>query len=151
MVVAFPGTVGAGLAAGVADLDAGHGTGGLDGLHDRHEGLRQLVRPDAGAARRDAAFGRHGGGFHDHQAGAAAGDAGVVRQMPFVGLAVHRHVLAHGRDGDAVAQGQVLELEGVKRADMDGFLSMMKMKSTSTALAQHSLRLFVNIRTMEGV
>jgi hypothetical protein len=42
-------------------------------------------------------------------------------------------------------------LKGVKRADMGGFLSMMKMRSTSAALAQHSLRLFVNLRTMEGV
>ena len=35
VIVAFPGTVGAGLAPGMGDLNARHGAGRLDGLHDR--------------------------------------------------------------------------------------------------------------------
>ncbi|MNZ87031.1 hypothetical protein D3C78_1058780 [compost metagenome] len=111
MVVALPRPVGAGLAPGVGDLDARHGAGGLDGAGDRGEGRGLLVAPQPGAGRGDAPFGGDGGGLDDHQAGAATGDAGVVVQVPVVDQAVGGAVLAHRRHGDAVAQGDVLELE----------------------------------------
>ncbi|MNT58383.1 hypothetical protein D3C72_1958120 [compost metagenome] len=120
MVVAFPWTVGAGLAARVGDLDAGHGAGCLDGFDDGHEGLRQVIVPDARAAGRDAAFGRHGRRFDDHQSRAATGHARVVRQMPVVGLAIDGHVLAHGRHGDAVAQGDAFEGIGLEEGGHGG-------------------------------
>src|SRR3989344_2162907 len=47
----------------------------------------------------------------DPRAGAAASETGVMRLVPFIGEAVHRAVLAHRRDRDAVAQGDAFELE----------------------------------------
>jgi hypothetical protein len=38
--------------------------------------------------------------------------------VPVIGESVHGAVLAHRRNGDAVAQGQAFESEGVKSADM---------------------------------
>ena len=115
VVVAFPWTVGAGLASGVGELDAGHGTRGLDGCGDGGEGLGLSVVPQPGAARGDTAFGRDRGGFDDEQAGAAARQRRVVHLVPVIDHAVDGHVLAHGRDGDAVAKAEVLEFEGLEK------------------------------------
>ncbi|MNV21953.1 hypothetical protein D3C71_1129060 [compost metagenome] len=111
VVIAFPGALGAGLAACVGDLDAGHGASGLDAGGDAAHAFDVLVVPKACAGRGDAAFGRYARGLDDHQACAAASETGVMRLVPFIGEAVHRAVLAHRRDRDTVAQGDAFELE----------------------------------------
>ena len=111
MVVAFPGVVGAGLAPCMADLDAGHGACGLDAGGNARHAVDLGVVPQAGAIGRDAALGRHARGFDDHQPRAAARHGGVVNLVPVIGETVHGAVLAHRRNGDAVAQGQAFESE----------------------------------------
>ncbi|MNC42761.1 hypothetical protein D3C75_915870 [compost metagenome] len=109
VVVTFPRAVGAGLAPGVGNLDTRHGTGGLDCLHHRHESLGVGIAPDTGATGGDAPFRCHGSGLDHQQAGTATGQAGQVHVVPVVDHAVLGHVLAHRRNGNAVAQGDVLE------------------------------------------
>ena len=74
-----------------------------------------LVGPDAEVAGGDAAFGADGGGFGDDGAGAADGAAAEVDEVPVVGEAVGGAVLAHGRDGDAVGEGEARCVSGEKR------------------------------------
>jgi hypothetical protein len=64
-----------------------------------------VVGPDAEIARGDAAFRTDGGGFSEDHACAADGAAAEVDEMPVRGVAVHRAVLAHGRDSDSVGEG----------------------------------------------
>jgi hypothetical protein len=122
MVIAFPRTVGAGLAAGVADLDAGDRACGLDTGSNVGHALDLCIVPQAGAARRDTAFGRDCGCFHDDQAGAATGNAGVVRLMPIVDEAVIGGVLAHWRHRDTVAQSDIFEGERGKQGCHEFFV-----------------------------
>ncbi|MCY1530128.1 hypothetical protein D9M68_653040 [compost metagenome] len=122
MVVALPRPVGAGLAAGVGDLDAGHRAAGLDRRGNaRHAGLLR-VAPQSGAARGDAAFGRHGSRFDDHQAGTATGQAGVMRLVPVIDHAVDGAVLAHRRDRDAVAQRDIFQFKRGKQGRHAGWV-----------------------------
>ena len=71
-----------------------------------------LVFPDAEVAWSDAAFGVDGIGFGEDEGGAADGAAAEVDEVPVVSEAVGGGVLAHGRDGDAVGEGEAAELEG---------------------------------------
>ena len=107
VVVALPGEVGAGFAAGMGDLDAGHAAGGLDRGDGGAEGIGLGVVPEAEAARGDAAFGGDARRLDDQQAGAAAREGGEVNLVPVIQDAVLGHVLAHRRDRDAVAERDV--------------------------------------------
>jgi hypothetical protein len=71
-----------------------------------------VVAPDAEIAGGDAGFGADGVGFGDDEGGAADGAAAEMDEVPVVGEAVDGGVLAHGRDGDAVGQGEAAQLEG---------------------------------------
>ena len=105
---AVPGACAGGLAARVADLDAhGHVRGQASGAVQfvTQRSLGGIV-PQAQAAGADAAHGRHGSGFDGEQARAAVEQIGPVRQVPIGGLAVVGRVLAHGRNDDAVGQGE---------------------------------------------
>src|SRR5690606_34597478 len=115
VVITVPRTVGAGLASGMGDLDARYRPVLLDGPHGRDERLGQIIVPDPGAVRGDAAFRGHGGSFDDDQAGTAPGHAGVVGEMPVIYPAIDGRVLAHGRYGNPVAEGDVLEGEGLEQ------------------------------------
>ena len=64
-----------------------------------------VVGVDAEVAGGDAAFGADGGGFGDDGAGSADGAGAEVDEVPVVGVAVGGAVLAHGRDDDAVGEG----------------------------------------------
>jgi len=64
-----------------------------------------VVEVDAEVAGGDAAFGADGGGFGDDGAGATDCAAAEVDEVPVVGVAVYGTVLAHGRDDDAVGEG----------------------------------------------
>jgi len=115
VVIAFPRAVGAGLAPGVGNLDTRHRACRLDRLHHRHERLGVGVAPDPGATGGDAPFRCHGGGLHYQQACTATGEAGQVHVVPVVDHAVLSHVLAHRRDGDAVAQSDIFQGVGLEQ------------------------------------
>ena len=63
-----------------------------------------LVLPDAQIGNRNATFGQNRGSLQHHQARASLRAAAQVDQMPVVGKAVLRGVLAHGRNANAIGK-----------------------------------------------
>jgi hypothetical protein len=63
------------------------------------------VLPQAHIAWTDAALRSHCRRFHDDEARSSDRPAAEVDQMPVVGEAVLAGVLAHGRDGNAIGEG----------------------------------------------
>jgi hypothetical protein len=122
-----PGWEGAGLAAGVGELDGGDAAVLLEEGGDAGEHGNVIVGVDAEVAGGDAAFRADGCGFRHDGAGTADGTAAEVDEMPVGGVAVHRAVLAHGGDDDAVGEGDAALLERRKKvvgrdghAELDG-------------------------------
>ena len=114
VVIAFPRAVGAGLSAGMGDLNARHRTSGLDRRDNRPKCLGLCVGPQPCAAGRDAAFRRDSSRLHDQQAGAATGQRRKMDLVPFVDNAFVSGVLAHGGYGDPVAQCHALQGIGLE-------------------------------------
>src|SRR5690606_8255547 len=85
VVVPFPWSIGAGLAARMGNLNARYRALLFDGLHDGNECLGEIVIPDAGAARRNATFRRDSSCFDNDQTSPAARHAGVVCVVPLIG------------------------------------------------------------------
>ena len=104
MRAAFPRQRGGRLAARVRDLDARHRAVFFDESRDAGERLDVFVRPQAEAARRDAAFRRDRRGLDHDESRAADRARAEMDIMPVVRHAVLRRILAHGRNADAVAQ-----------------------------------------------
>ncbi len=100
--LAVPGPSFAGLAAGVGELDAGHGALLADEAGDPGDGLDLGVAPEAQVAVGPPTPGLDGGGLREDQSGAPQRKTPEVDQVPVVRDAVGRDVLAHGRDDDAV-------------------------------------------------
>ena len=116
VVAAFPRLAGAGLATGVSELDAGDGPVLLEEAGDPSERLHMVIEVDAAVGGADAAFRRNGRGLDHHQASAAHGTRAEMHEMPIVREAVVRRILAHRRDGDAVAQHDILQPKLVEQA-----------------------------------
>ena len=76
------------------------------------EGGLVVVRPHARAFWRDAALRIDVRHLAHHQAGGTERHIAKVHQVPVVGRAVVRIVLAHGRDHDPVRQGQTTHGDG---------------------------------------
>jgi len=104
----------AGFASGVGELGAGVGAMVVEEGGDAAELGDVVVFPDAEVAEGDAGFGADGAGFGDDEGGAADGAAAEMNEVPFAGEAVGGGVLAHGRDGDAVGEGEAAEFQGGK-------------------------------------
>jgi hypothetical protein len=101
--------MGAGLAPGVGQLNAGHGALGSDKARDALQRGDLFVVPQAQVFGGDTALGGDGGGFGEYQPGTADGTAAEVDQVPVVGQAIDAGVLAHRRHGNAVEQGQLAQ------------------------------------------
>src|SRR5690606_5979679 len=124
------------LAAGVGQLDGGHRALFGDELRDGRERGRVRVAPDAEVGGADAAFGRHGRGFHHDHAGAAHRPAAQVDQVPVAGQAVAAGILAHRRDADAVLEGHAAQLQrGKQQAGHAQFTVTWALRTTSRHLA----------------
>lgn len=106
-----PGQV-AGLAPGVRQLDAGVLALRVDEVDDALHGRDLRVVPEADVARGDAAVGEDRGRFEDGEGGAAEGEGAEVDEVEVGHEAVQGRVHAHGRDGEAVGEGEAAELEG---------------------------------------
>ncbi|KFB68718.1 MAG: hypothetical protein CAPSK01_001572 [Candidatus Accumulibacter vicinus] len=111
MVIALPRTVGTGLAARMADLDARYRAAGLDGRGYGRQFLSLGVIPEPGAGGSNPPFRGDSRRLDGDQTGTAAGQPGVMGQMPVVNHAVGCGILAHGRDGNAIAQGDGFQLK----------------------------------------
>ena len=107
----FPGTASAGLSSGVGQLNAGGGALRMQEAHDAREELDVFVLPDAGVVRRDTSDGFDGGSFGADQAGAAHRAAAEMDEMPVIEESIVGAVLAHGRDGETIAQGDFADGE----------------------------------------
>ena len=118
--VAEPRPLHARLAAGVRELHAGgraHATARSRSIAlDRRD---VLVGPQAQVAVRDAPFRQHGGRLGEHEAEAAHRELAEMHEVPVVGEAVLRRVLAHRRDDGAVAQRDVAQLERREQAGLE--------------------------------
>ena len=99
------------LAAGVAELDAGHGAVLLDEGGAAGERGNELVVPQRGVADRAAAAARNLGRLHHDEAGAAHRVAAGVDEVPVGGEALDRRILVHGRDHDPVLEAHAPDLE----------------------------------------
>ena len=110
-----PRPAGAGLAAGVRQLDAGDAAVFVDEPDDPRQRLDVVVGPDAEVLRADAALGGHRRGFRHHQAGAAHRAAAEMHEMPVVGEPVDARVLAHRRHEDAIGEGHGADRQRIEQ------------------------------------
>ena len=97
------------LAAGVAELDAGHGIVLPDEVDAALQAGHVGIVPNPEIADRAAAAPLDLGRFHDHQARAAGGVAAGIHQVPVGGEALLRRILVHGRHDNPVLQGNVAD------------------------------------------
>ena len=109
---AAPGRLGPGLAPGVRELDGRNRSLPGDEAGDGGPRLRVRVRPEAGVVGADPPLGRDGARLGDHEPGPADRAAAEVHEVPLGGQAVRRRVLAHRRDGDAVAERRLAQPQG---------------------------------------
>src|SRR5450631_154541 len=110
----------------MCQLDAGMGTLCVQEVHNASQGGDVLILPDTQVLGRDAAFGRHGCGFRENQASSTDGTAAKVNEMPVGGESILAGILTHGRNGDAVWEGDTAQRERRKKtcglAHLDGCL-----------------------------
>ena len=114
-MLADPRPVGAGLAPGVGQLNAGDRALGGDEASDALQRFDLFVVPQAKVFGGDTPVGGNRRGFGENQTGTAHRAAAQVHQVPVVGQAVDAGVLAHRRHGDAVGQGQLAKSKGFKQ------------------------------------
>ncbi len=114
-MLAKPRAPGAGLAAGVRQLDACNRTLSVDKTGDTLHRFDLFVVPQPEVFGSDAPVRRHRHRFGDDQAGAANGTASQVNQVPVIGQAVDTGILAHRRHCDAIAKGQLAQGIGFKQ------------------------------------
>ena len=112
---AFPRTRGARFASGVRELNSRDAALRVNEFHGARQRLDVRFAPNAQILRADARLRQHACCFRHHQARAAHGAAAKVHQMPIVGEPVFAGVLAHGRDGDAIREGYVADLDLIEK------------------------------------
>jgi hypothetical protein len=83
--------------------------------HDARERQLLLVVVQAGVRVADAPFGLDCRRLGEDESRAAEREASEVHEVPVVGNAALRRVLAHGRDHDAILEGELAELERLKK------------------------------------
>jgi hypothetical protein len=82
---------------------------------DAGEEFDVVVFPDAEILRADAGFRKNGGCFGENEAGPAYRAAAEMDKVSVVGESVGAGVLAHGRNEDAIREGEVTNLEGIEQ------------------------------------
>ena len=105
----------AGFTSGVGELNAGTHSLTVDEFDDAREAVNVLVLVNSEVVGGDAAFGNDGGGLKHNEAGTTLCASAEVDHVPVVGKTVLRGVLAHGRDADAVGEGDRTKLKGRKK------------------------------------
>jgi hypothetical protein len=69
------------------------------------------ILPDAEVSGTDAAFRQDGDSFGEDGTCSADGARAEMDEMPVIGEAVFTGVLAHGGDGDSIAESNIADLE----------------------------------------
>ena len=116
-----------GFASCVGELNACADALSVDERCDALEAGDVLVLVNAEIAGGDAALGHDRGGLKHDEAGSALGTAPEVDHVPVVGEAVFCGVLAHGRDADAVGEGDGPKLKRRKKRMAHGCAEARKM------------------------
>jgi hypothetical protein len=114
MRAARPGNGGGSLAPGMGDLDAGHCAMLFQKMGDACERFDVLFAPKPQATGRDTPFRRHRSGLDANESRPADRPGAKMDKMPVVGQALHRRILAQGRNADAIAQCYGAECERLK-------------------------------------
>ena len=96
-------------------LDARRRSVGVKKLHDLLERRDLLVVPQSHIGVGDAALRCHRRRLDDDETEAAQGKAAEMNEMPVVGHAVARRVLAHGGNEHAVLEGEIAQCVGLEQ------------------------------------
>ena len=99
------------LAAGMGELDGGHAALGLEETGDALHPADLAIMPQAQITISDPPGGLHRAGLGEDCAGAAEGEFAVMGDVIIIHLAILGAVLHHGRDHDAVGQGDAAQGE----------------------------------------
>src|ERR1700722_12091898 len=110
-----PRPIGASLSTRMGELDAGACTLIFHKARNTLKRLEMLLAPDAKILRRNAALGCYRGGLREYQGGAADRPSGKMHEMPIIGVAVDRRILAHWRDDNAVGELYVAHAKFAKQ------------------------------------
>jgi hypothetical protein len=78
---------------------------------DSSQGLDLLLLPDSQVLRADTSFGQNGRGFGEYDRGAPNCAAAQMHEMPIVCETVRAGILAHGRDDDSIAKGNLADFQ----------------------------------------
>ena len=97
--------------ARVRQLSSGHAALLANESDDARQIFDMRVFPDAEVARTDASLGEHSDGFGEDGSCAAYSSRAEVNQMPVVGESILARVLAHGRNRNAVPEGNISNFE----------------------------------------
>ena len=103
------------LAPGVRQLHARHAVHRLDEFDDRHQRLGLCIVPDTEAVRRNAPARLDRGGLGEDETRLAAREGAQVGEMPRLGDAVDRRVLAQRRHHDSIRQDFIADIERLKK------------------------------------
>jgi hypothetical protein len=129
------------------ELDAGARALRTDEARDPLERLEMPFAPDSEILRRNAALGRDRGGLREHQRCAADRPSGKMREMPIVGVAVYRRILAHWRNADAVGEVNVAHAKFAKQMRHGSIVSIENDGGISCWFGAHG---FASAAAMAG-
>ena len=100
------------LSTGMSELDPRNGTLACEETGDRPQVLDLRVAPEPQVAMRPSAILFDGSRFDEDKARSAQGEAAEMNQVPIIRLSVPGPILAHGRNGDAILERDLAQLEG---------------------------------------
>src|SRR6185369_15192762 len=118
--VAFPRSIGAGLATGMRQLHPGHTALLRNKPDDASQRLNVIVHPDTQVLRTDAALGENRSSFGKHQSSTAHCPAPEMHEMPVAHISVSAGVLAHRRNKYAVRKCDIPDVERIKQVSHMG-------------------------------
>ena len=127
----FPRQVAASLAPGVGKLNAGDGVLGVNEPGNPRQRLDMAVVPDSHVSRCDSPLRRNRRRFDNDEPHAACCAAAKVNQMPVVGHALGRAVLAHRRHDDPIAKRDAADLERAQKIDVGHLAVVLALRWTT--------------------
>jgi len=110
----------------VGKLNARRGAIPLQEIGDAPQGFYLCVIPKAKIGIGDAALGRDRRGLDDDEAETADGEAPEMHEVPVIGQAMARRILAHRRHDGAVLEGEAAKRRGREKPGHQLSMSLMR-------------------------
>jgi hypothetical protein len=107
----------------MGELNAGGSTLRMQELGNAAQGIDLLVVPQPDIGIGDPALGRHRRRLDDDEPEAADAEAGEMGEVPVVGDAVPRRILAHRRHDQPILECEAARCEGGKELAHGSYLS----------------------------